>query len=116
MVFITLSAEKIIYKKIYLKTHSIQDKSCYTKCRNKLNSLIKVAKKKYLSYKEKCNIKDTWKLINSLLNKSQPKHNPSYFVHDNMEVRGHRNIADTFNDYFVNIGSNIANQLPTPVI
>ena len=94
----------------------MQDKSCYTKCRNKLNSLIKVAKKTYLSYKEKCNIKGTWKLINSLLNKSQPKHNPSYFVHDNMEVRGHRNIADTFNDYFVNIGSNIANQLPTPVI
>ena len=42
-----------------------------------------------------------------MLNKSQPKHNPSYFV------RGHRNIADAFNDYFVNIGSNIANQLPT---
>ena len=70
MVFITLSEEIIIYtKNKYLKTRSMQDKSCYTKFRNKLNSLIKVAKKNYLSYrfnKEKCNIKGTWKLINSL--------------------------------------------------
>ena len=53
-----------------------------------------------------------------MLNKSQPKYNPSYFVHNNKEVRGHRNIADTFNNYFVNIGTNIgtniASQFPTP--
>ena len=57
-------------------------------------------------------MKGTWKLINSLLNKNKQKPNPSYFIQDDMRIDDSKDIADTFNDYFVNIGTRLASNLP----
>ena len=68
---------------------------------------------------EKNNIKGTWKLINSLLNKHKQSLNPTYFcTDDNNKITASKDIADALNKYFVDIGSNLASKLPlcnTPV-
>ena len=89
--------------------------------KNKLNSVIKLSKKTYLSKQfnqQKNNIKGTWKLINSLLNKRKQKFNPTYFRTDSNNITDSKEIADAFNKYFVGIGSKLASELPlcnTPI-
>lgn len=110
-----------LYKK-FLKTRTLHNKSIYTLYKNRLNTVVKLAKKNYLCTKfnqEKNNIKGTWKLINSLLNKHKPSLNPTYFcTDDNNKITASKDIADALNKYFVDIGSNLASKLPlcnTPV-
>ena len=81
----------------------------------KLNSLIRLSQKNYLSKRftqEKNNIKGTWKLINSLLNKRKQKSNPTFFVKDEIKITSSKDIADAFNNFFVDIGNRLAGELP----
>ena len=103
-----------LYKKV-LKNPTLQNKSNYTTYKNKLNHLIKASKKQYFSSKfekNKGNIKGTWKVINSVLNKGNHKPNPSYFVQDGASIEGNKEISEAFNEYFVNIGASLARKLP----
>ena len=75
---------------------------------NKSSPLIKTAKKNYQYTKcneVKGNIKGSWKVINSLLNKRKQNINTSYFFQDGNEINDNKEIAEAFNNYFVNIGS-----------
>ena len=48
-----------------------------------------------------------------LLNKSKTKHNyPDSFVHNDIHISNNESIANNFNDYFVNVGSNLASKIP----
>lgn len=104
-----------LYSK-YLDNPTLHKKHVYIQYKNILTGLIKRAKKNYLYLKfnsERNNIKGTWRLINSLLNKSKSNNNfPSYLVHNGAKIDDVNNIANSFNDYFVNIGNRIASNLP----
>ena len=82
-----------------------------------LNTVVKLAKKNYLCTKfnqGKNNIKGIWKFINSLLNKHKQSLNPTYFcTDDNNKITASKDIADAFNKYFVDTGSNLASKLPS---
>ena len=113
-IYNSIRRKNYLYKK-FLKNPTLQNKSCYTVYKNKLYSLIRISKKNYLSKKfnqEKGNVKGTWKLINSLLNKNRQKANPSYFIQDEKRIDDNKEIADSFSDYFVNIGTRLASNLP----
>ena len=88
----------------------------YKAYRNKLNHLLKIAKKQYYSCKlesAKANIKATWKTLKDLLNKSKPQLNyPHSFLHNNVNITNPESIANAFNDYFVNVGINLASKIP----
>lgn len=58
-------------------------------------------------------MKETWKIINSLLNKSKGKNNyPTHFLDNNTKDTDYNIIANKFSRYFSNIGSNLAKKIP----
>lgn len=61
----------------------------------------------------KCDIKRTWKTINSALNrKSKTNLSPDFFIDDlGNEIRDPEQIAEHFNNFFANIGHTFANAL-----
>ena len=51
--------------------------------------------------------------MKELLNKSKPQLNyPNSFTHNNSDITNPEMIANTFNDYFVNVGTNLASKIP----
>jgi hypothetical protein len=77
--------------------------------------LLSIAEKNYYSEKFKLmagNIRETWKLIGSLLNNNQQNEISNFFVIDGIEITNKQKIVDKFNDYFVSIGSRLASAVP----
>ena len=58
------------------------------------------------------NMRQTWKLIGSVLNKSNQSNFVDSFLIDGVENSNQYHIVEKFNDYFVNIGSNLAGSIP----
>ena len=61
--------------------------------------------------KEKNNIKNTWKIINSVL-KSNTSSKTSSINVDIQSINNPLLIVEHYNDYFTNIGPKLANQIP----
>ena len=105
---------KLYSKFLQKKTAKYEQK--YKTYRNKLYHLLKIAEKHLYNYKfksAKASIKATWKTLKELLNKSKPQLNyPNSFTHNNSDITNPEMIANTFNDYFVNIGTNLASTIP----
>ena len=54
----------------------------------------------------------TWSVIKRILNKSRGCVSRSMLKHDNETIADDYSIANTFNNFFVNVGSDLANRLP----
>ena len=83
------------------------------------NSILKTSfrKAKQLYY-DKCfnnfkfDIKNTWKTINEIISKNKTnKSFPKYFKDSDSIVRDKSEIVNKFNDFFTNIGSNLASNI-----
>ena len=59
-------------------------------------------------------MKLTWKLINEIINKKRSRSElPDSFKEDEDTIISHpEQIADKFNEYFVNVGPNLAEKIP----
>ena len=58
-------------------------------------------------------MKETWKIINSILNKSKGKNNyPTHFLDNNTKDTDYNIKANKFCRYFSNIGSNLGKNIP----
>ena len=92
-------------------------KKTYKKYKNKLNHIIKIAKKTYYEeqlIKHKQNSRMIWKTLNEILNKRNKNTKISKtFVENSSSTIIHdpKKIANKFNDYFINIGPNLANKI-----
>jgi hypothetical protein len=112
---VSISVKNKFYKK-YLKTKSCYDHSKFKYYRNKLNHLLKISKKNYYNdyfLKNNSNSKRTWKGIKQIIHfrtKSNPKLNK--IVLNNMDITDPLSIANEFNNYFSNVGKNLANIVP----
>jgi hypothetical protein len=84
----------------------------YKSYKNKLIHIIRIAKKKYYSEQiENCksNIKQTWDVIKDLLSKNKCKSSyPESFKKENTTISKEDEIAKEFNNFFSNIGQNLA--------
>ena len=81
--------------------------------RNKLNSLLRLSKQNYFSSqldKEKHNMRNTWKVLNSIL-RCPKKTKCNKFVSNNKVFTDSKQIATEFNKFFANIGSSLANTI-----
>ena len=118
--WITKSLLKCINKKnnLYCKYKSkptVQTKSNYSRYRNTLTTSLRLAKKNYFTRQfnlHKDDIKSTWRVINNVLktkNKSTPV--TKIIVNETVTVDPLA-IAEEFNNYFVNIGPNLAQNIP----
>ena len=56
----------------------------------------------------------TWDTLKEVINKKTFKSDfPSNFLHDGVEITGSKNIADKFNEYFIEIGPKLARSIDT---
>ena len=102
--------KEALYKK-FLKNPTQQNEQDYKRYRNKLNHLIRIAKKSYCNERfsqARNDTKSTWNTINDLLGKKKSCNAlPRTFLNDNNdEVSDPKLIANKFNDLFVNVGPN----------
>ena len=85
-------------------------------CRNKLNSLLKCAEKQYIADlldSNKSNLKKTWNIMKHIVNrKKTQKLQEKFKMSDNTITSDKTVIAENFNDFFVNIGNNLAKRIP----
>ena len=103
--------------KAYLLNNSKKNQNLYKKYKNKLNHVIKASKKMYYEeqlIKYKHDTKMIWKTQNNILNKKTKKTNlPKQFADNTSSstIDDPIKIANKFNDYFVNIGPNLAKKI-----
>ena len=109
-----LAARKLknkLYKR-FINNPNDTNENNYKTCRNKFNNMKRLAKKSY--YKSKFeesqgNIRQTWKLINEITNKNKPSSDlPDNFMKDGNIITDPIEIANNFNEYFVNVGPKLA--------
>ena len=76
---------------------------------------IRAAKREYYFKTftaQKNDMKKTWKTINETLNRKRNKSKfPSEFLINNRSIADHKEIADQFNIFFSNIGSNLSHSI-----
>jgi len=107
----------LLYK-ASIKSPNIANKKKFTTYRNKLNHLLRLSKKQYINNKiqESVNsmiMKETWKILNSLINKTRGRKNyPTHFLDNNTKDTDYNTIANKFCSYLSNIGSNLAKNSP----
>ena len=112
----SLKTKDKMYKKS-IKTPSTENKFKFKQYRNKLNHLLRITKKIYYKSKFeaiKNNTRQTWALINEVINKKRSASIlPDAFVHDNEEITDPVKIANNFNEYFTNYHSSSLLMIPT---
>ena len=105
--------KQILYKK-YKISKSENDLFIYKIFKNNTTSLVREAKKKYYSnlLKNCSDTKNTWNVLNNLLNvKKKFKQLPDNFNLNNVNIVDSKQIANEFNSFFRDIGSNLDNNI-----
>ena len=104
-----------LYKK-YLKSKSIYYHAKFKYYRNKINHLLKISKRQYYNeyfLENRNDSKRIWNGIKQIIH-FKPKTNQKVvkIVKNCTEITDPMTIADSFNNYFANVGTNIANSMP----
>ena len=119
--WLTSALKQSIRKKnrLYAKFKRIQ--CSYNEChykmyRNQLSSLLKNAEKTYyadLPESNKSNLKKTWNILKHIVNKKKgDKMQEKFKRSDNSITNDKYIISENFNDFFVNVGHNLAKHIP----
>lgn len=104
-----------LYKR-FIKHPTPLNNSKYKEYRNILNKVLNKAQSFYYSEKfakHKSDTRQTWNLIKSILAKKQMNDISPFFNLDDSLTSDKNAIAKKFNEYFTNIGPNLANKIPT---
>ena len=101
--------------KIWLHSQTPAAESRYKTYKNKLTSILRTAEKDHYSKllsDAKGNIKDTWNILNAAMNKKSSTEFPSHFELNGTNMVNKQTIADEFKFFFVNVGPNLAKNIP----
>jgi len=112
----SINTKNKLYKR-YIQKPCEERLSIFKNYRNKLNSLIRKSKREYYERKfesVKYNMRKTWKTINSVIGRNKKNNIQAQFT----SAHGHnisnpQEIADEFNNFFVNVGPNLASTIKT---
>ena len=111
----SIKNKNILYKR-FIRSATVQNNTLYKNYKNKLNHLIRIAKRMYYEQQlsnSKSNIKLTWKILNRIINENNSKSKISdIFTCDDVKITDPLQIANKFCHYFTNIGLNLANKIP----
>ena len=112
----SISVKNRLYKK-YLKTKSVHHHSKFKYYRNKLNHLLKLSKRSYYNnyfLVNSNNPKRVWNGIKEIVRFKPKKSNKIVKVIENgIDITDPKLVANAFNDYFANVGNNLAQQIPS---
>ena len=101
--------------KNYIKSRSPSLKNKYLKYKNKLVTIIRQAEKHYYASKlseVKNNLSKTWKVMNEMCGKNCMRKQITQIKIKDEIIDDPQLIANQFNDYFANVGSNLAKNIP----
>ena len=87
--------------------------------RNKLNYLSrKVEREHYdcLLKENKNNLRNTWKILKSIINSKKSSTLPAHFNVNGQKGTDKKMIANSFNNYFIQVGPNLAKDIPASII
>lgn len=110
--FISMTWERDHLKKVAEKHGSLDTWARYKKCRNKLNNLASQLKCEYFKTKIEDTKNDSSKLWSTLKEAmhSSKHHNIASIVDNGIVVNDKCEIANVFNNFFANIGSELASK------
>ena len=94
----------------FLRSPTIEDRKPYNKQRNYCVSLIRKIKKDYynnLDYKKIIDNKSFWKYVKPLFTEKNARSNKITLVEDNFILENNDKIAETFNNFFTSVVSNL---------
>ena len=101
--------------KLFLCSRSRTAEGKYKTYKNQLTSILRTAEKEYYSKlltDAKGNIKSTWKILNAVINtKTNTSKLASHFECNGINIVSKQSIADEFNNFFVDVGSNLAQMI-----
>ena len=113
--WLTNEIKNMSYHRDYLKKKAVSLNSpayhnANKKCRNEVNRRIKDAKTNYYktSLENSTNSKDSWKIINELLNKKSKTTSKYELIINHNKITGQENVANEFNNFFCKIGPQLA--------
>jgi hypothetical protein len=98
-----------------IRRPSLENKGNYTRYRNRLKSLLVKADKQHYSslmVRYKNNLRKSWQVIKEVLNKNVLLNENDQFQINDEILKNPEQIAEAFNTYFVNVGPNLAQQIP----
>ena len=103
--------KNLLYRN-FIKNRTDECETRYKTYKNKLTKILKRCEREHYSNKlneHKNNTKAVWKILNNIINKrTKPQPKPHYFTQNNAKICGKENIANGFNDFFTNVGPNLA--------
>ena len=103
----------------YVRSKLQIDEQKYKVYKNKLLRILKNAERLYYNeqlMKQKNNMKETWRILNEVIRGTSVSRNiPDTFLRNKEEIQNKKDIADGFNDFFVNVGPNLASGIQKPV-
>lgn len=102
----------------YVKNPTPENKLRYVSFRNKFKSVLKLSKKNFFSNKfqeASNNVKETWKVLNMLLNKANNTSIIKEVIQNGTSYTTPLDIANKLNEYFINIGRNIQASIKTNI-
>lgn len=104
-----------LYKQ-FLKYRTNEAELKYKKYKNKLTSILRENKKEYytkLLNSKRNDIKGIWNVLNMVIGRaSNSSCYPEYFVDSDKTIRDKEEIAKGFNNFFSNIGPELAKNIP----
>ena len=99
-----------LYRKYHL-SNSIADKTRYLLYQKRLKLLLKTAEASYYSHQFSIlsgNLRKTWKLLGNIVNNKTSDDSIKHIIIDNVSVSNAATMADKLNEYFVNVGGELA--------
>ena len=105
-----------LYEK-FLKNRTFKNEETYKTYKNLFETIKRRSKKKFYSeklQKFKGDAKKTWSVMKEILGKCTTKSPtlPSKFTVNKTDIFDTKEIADEFNKFFTNIGTDLANKIP----
>ena len=101
-----------------MRNPSKTNKQSYNKIRSKYDRMLKTKKQLHLKIKldqDRCNLGETWKIINNLLGKKKQQHNSVIGLNDLSETDNLR-IANHLDNYFSSVAESLAKKSPKSFI
>ena len=102
--------------KYYLEMPSALNEIIYKSYRNKINHILKKSERRNYSdllTADKSNIKKTWQIMRNVVNTNRIKKiNSKFKLPDGCVTENKSFISNSFNDFFINIGPNLAKNIP----
>lgn len=118
----SIKKKHTMYSQVLATNHNPVYLTTYKKYRNMLTTIIRNSKRNYYSrifLENKGDTSKTWKTVNEILSGGNNSFKPTVVdklcVNDtgtNETLCNEQDIANAFNDFFVNVGPNLANAIP----